>query len=549
MKNTLHPHRDRHIVRGVRLVALAAAIGTGIPAVAGQPTQNAALAVVRTSVLEPTIPSGFGDLQYDNSPNCGGPLAEVAYVANRVIVQTNQSPATVSGWIDAWIAPSPPSSPARANRTSTRSLRAPIGSSLPTTTRAVDSIVFPTIDDGEPPIRPVYAFELPVGGAYDVVGLARHLVNEFGVAAAPDYVTMLQGGHDFFQPDGLPQPTSELPVSRKPFKKGGPELGAGTRIMVFDSGLAATTEPALIPNVTAVLPADVEIPDRQVPGLADNLWVDHGLAISAHIATLVPGAIVENARITRDGVSTDFTSAKRMVTTISGSATNLWPNLLVASFGTMACELDPALPGDELVPVSLRAASEAVQRLSPRRPGEMAIIAAAGNHGTQRREYPAGFPGVISVGALDATLDADGGPITSTSRTGPVAGFSARGSWVDFYAPGVDIVTLHADDITFESFDEQGVLVESVLIEGRAKVQGTSFATPHVAASLAELMSTHHISVWDASVLLGRSGAKPQVPCDGSATRADLGPGKAVALVDLTLPSDTKATGPVTKVC
>ncbi|WP_245931605.1 S8/S53 family peptidase [Actinokineospora auranticolor] len=86
-------------------------------------------------------------------------------------------------------------------------------------------------------------------------------------------------------------------------------------------------------------------------------------------------------------------------------------------------------------------------------------VAAAGNFGTTRPFWPAALPGVVAVGAL--------------CPDGTVAPFSNGGSWVDRYAPGVDVVSSH-------------VRVEGDRrVHGAARWSGTSFAAPRVAAELA----------------------------------------------------------------
>ena len=80
------------------------------------------------------------------------------------------------------------------------------------------------------------------------------------------------------------------------------------------------------------------------------------------------------------------------------------------------------------------------------------VIAAAGNDGDARQRYPAAATGVLSVGAINETLD--------------IAPFSNRGTWVDVMAPGVKLLSL-------------GAGVSSGVRLG----QGTSFAAPLVAAT------------------------------------------------------------------
>ncbi len=488
--------------------------------------------------------SPYGDLLYDDTDNCSSANVELAYVTNRVVVQTTR-PADVATLIDQWRAATSAGevvAPFRRIAQRPATLRGSLALVDDAQTRPVDHIAFDRFEHPGDRIDPVWVFELPGRRGHDIVGLARFLAKDHGLSASPDYVTRLSGPRHFFEPDGLPLETTEDPAHRDPFNTGGPELGSGVGIMVFDSGLVPS--PDLSANVGVLRPIDEEQADRDGDLRADTGWVGHGLAISSETSGLAPGATVTNVRVTRAGISTEFTAAKAIVETLEHVPASSWPAVLVASFGTMACDMDPAnpLPGDELNPVALRLAAELVDRLSERADVDMIIVAAAGNHGTERRAYPAAFDSVLAVGAIDATLDADGSPLTTPSRTGPVAEFSARAGWVDVYAPGVHIVTVHVDGLTF------GRGTDKVTLEGRALVQGTSFAAPYAGTQISELMATHGISTRQAVDLLVLRGEPVQEPCDGSARGADIG-GPAVALFDLDQPSDVRSATPATEVC
>ena len=88
----------------------------------------------------------------------------------------------------------------------------------------------------------------------------------------------------------------------------------------------------------------------------------------------------------------------------------------------------------------LKEAMEAVENAG------ILVVAAAGNSGGTV-EFPAAYPQVIAVGAMD--------------ENGKAADFSARGPEVDFIAPGVAIVSAYMNGLYSES-------------------SGTSMATPHV---------------------------------------------------------------------
>jgi subtilisin family serine protease len=217
-----------------------------------------------------------------------------------------------------------------------------------------------------------------------------------------------------------------------------------------------------------------------------------------------------------------------MATTLKqANAANAWPDLIVEPFGSPACDLDPTHPGDELAPIGLEAVSDAVDRFD-----QALEVASAGNRSESRRFYPAAFPSVLSVGALDTTADADGNAWSSPSRSGPAATFSNFGSWVRWWAPGVDLVTTHAKGLRFES--------GGPLINGYALVSGTSFTAPIVAGSIAQEMAANG---WSADV------ARAKIEASGVKCSARLGGGTAVALVSVSSTPTSPATPGTPSAC
>jgi hypothetical protein len=126
---------------------------------------------------------------------------------------------------------------------------------------------------------------------------------------------------------------------------------------------------------------------------------------------------------------------------------------------------------DAAVPANL---GQALQDLDPR----IAVVAAAGNDGCDREVWPAAFPRVISVGALDERRLVPPGAVP------PRAPFSNYGKWVRAYAGGVQLLG------PFVDFEETGSdlfgLRPAQRFRGWARWSGTSFAAATVSGRIAQ---------------------------------------------------------------
>jgi subtilisin family serine protease len=104
------------------------------------------------------------------------------------------------------------------------------------------------------------------------------------------------------------------------------------------------------------------------------------------------------------------------------------------------------------------------------------VVAAAGNFGDSRKCYPAADDWTIGVGAVDLT----------GARKGPPkpASFSNYGDWVDVCAVGVNVVS------SFEAkpYRDSSAPGKVEQFNGEAVWSGTSFATAHVSAKVAEVL-------------------------------------------------------------
>lgn len=109
----------------------------------------------------------------------------------------------------------------------------------------------------------------------------------------------------------------------------------------------------------------------------------------------------------------------------------------------------------------------------------VAFVAAAGNGGSDTPVWPAAYPEVIAVGALDLTRPPFpfGGP--------PLATFSNSGDWVDAYAAGANVLGPYLVEHEESGPDIYGIRAPQHF-QGWATWSGTSFASALVSGKIAQ---------------------------------------------------------------
>lgn len=412
---------------------------------------------------------------------------------------------------------------------------------------AIERITFPTPPNSAPIVHVLSITLKPRNNGtqqHDILGLARRL-RELHWSASPDYAVSSSSHNSFYQPHGAPRwvaaptpPRNNLTPANAPVG-GGLPIGSGVKIEVYDTGLAPTT-PAELPTTTKLSSSDNELVNRVLndndPLMVDYPHAGHGKAIAGVITTIAPGATIQEARINdRDGLATDVSAARRIASSLQTLSRANYPDIMINAFATAVCDRNPLVPGAVLQPIGLEAVVEVVDKFDPYQPDGMLIVASAGNMASTRPHYPAAFPTVLSVGALDGNADADLSPWSSPSRTAPVADFSNRGAWVDVYGLGVDLPTTHVNGYRFDH--------DGPIITGAAKVDGTSYSAPKVAAHIAELMSTTGFEARFAGGVLIDNGVDPLPQCGTNTVEA----GVAIVLPSLTASiGDPASANPVT---
>ncbi len=232
--------------------------------------------------------------------------------------------------------------------------------------------------------------------------------------------------------------------SYSPVRLAGLATGAGVRVAVIDSGVDARN-----PQLKGRVSAGRDLLHGAANGRRD--CVGHGTAVAGIIAGspsgrtgvsgLAPGASIVPVRVSEDsdldGSRSGSSSAASFAEAIRWAAGPAKADVINISL---------VMPAED---VGVKAAIAAAVR------ADVVVVAAAGNGGVDGGvAFPAGYPGVVGVGAV-----------------------TAEGVLAQYSQPGV-----HVDVVAFGD----GVTVVSPGA-GHRVVQGTSFAAPFVSATAALL--------------------------------------------------------------
>lgn len=240
--------------------------------------------------------------------------------------------------------------------------------------------------------------------------------------------------------------------------------GAGQTIAVLDTGIDMTHPEfanRLVPGYDFV---DNDSDPSEVGSHPADLAFGHGTHVAGIVALAAPDAKIMPVRVLDSaGEGADWVIAEALLWAADPDGdptTNDGATVINLSFGSPARS---SLMRDVIEAVT---SAECVHDspghlpcLFPQGTGPV-VVSAAGNGGSDEREYPAGdgSDGTISVGAS-----------TANDR---LASYSNRGSWVDVAAPG-------------------DAIYSTVPGGGYASWSGTSMATPFVTAEAALVRATN----------------------------------------------------------
>jgi len=242
-------------------------------------------------------------------------------------------------------------------------------------------------------------------------------------------------------------------------------------------------------------------------GLLD-FGAGHGTFVAGIVRQIDPRAkIVVYRALDSSGLASEEEVAKAMKRAAEDGA-----HVISLSLGEQAVDDDDPCPH----------LADAVKQIHARsRPP--AIVAAAGNYGTEERVYPAALPGVVAVAALRAQRGSWFRRWLPRYLAPKGATWSSRGQWVRCSAVGEGIVS------TFVTGTEDPVFAHGTDVypqqgdsDSWAVWSGTSFAAPQIAALIAKKCRADRISPHKAVEALFPLARRPQ---DGFGKRVSPLPG------------------------
>ncbi|MEE8576089.1 MAG: S8 family serine peptidase [candidate division Zixibacteria bacterium] len=246
--------------------------------------------------------------------------------------------------------------------------------------------------------------------------------------------------------------------------------GAGISIGVIDNGIEAShplfAAGQLSPGYDFL---DGDSSPEEVPGLT----LGHGTFVSGMILLAAPDCnLVPLRAFGSDGIGNEFAVVQAIYYAIRNKI-----DVLNMSFGT-------SIPSP-LLHLAIDQALEA----------GIVLVASAGNEGSVMPLYPAAFPGVLAISAID--------------EDELLADMSNFGSHVSLCAPGVNLYSSFAGEYEWGWWS------------------GTSFATPLVAGSAALLKATNRLSSYEVAWHLQMTARRN--PAWGNASVPDIQYGFGIA--------------------